>query len=160
MAITDAAPAAPALPFDPFGVWRWAAALHAPLSGAVNQAIQASLVHGLGQLGLVNIATAAAGDPALERRVVEQVASYGRQLGWVVDALDVLVRARRDQEAEPGDEAALDQVQKLRDQVEGLKRREAAERVDALVEQIRLLNSEPQADAPALDKLRAALAEG
>jgi hypothetical protein len=92
--------------------------------------------------------------------VVEQVASYGRQLGWVVDALDVLVRARRDEEAEPGDEAALDQVQKLRDQVEALKRREAAERVDALVEQIRLLNSEPQANAPALDKLRAALAEG
>jgi hypothetical protein len=156
MAITDGARSAPAVdPFDPFGMWRWATELHAPLSGAVNQAFQASLLHSLGQLGLVNINMAAAGDPALERRVVEQVASYGRQLGWVVDALDVLVRDRRDEAPEPGDEDALDQLQTLRAEVEALKRREAAERLDALVAQIRLLRGDPQVRA----RLRAALAD-
>jgi hypothetical protein len=115
MAITDGDPSAHAVrPVRPVRHLARAAALHAPLSGAVNRAIQASLLDTLGQLGLVNINMAAAGDRALEWRVVEQVASYGRQLGWVVDAVDVLVRDRRDDEPEAGDEAALHQLQTLR----------------------------------------------
>ena len=149
-------------PLDPFGVldaWSRAFQFNAPLSGAVNQAIQAALLHNLGQLGLVNITTAAAGDPALERRVVEQVASYGRQLGWVLDALDVLIRAHRGGPAAAGDERALAQVEELHGQVEALKARALAERADRLVADVRTLLEDPEGNAATLAALRAALLE-
>jgi hypothetical protein len=157
----DAARSSPApWSLDPFGLWRaWARALevHAPLSGAVNQAIETSLARSLGQLGLINITTARAGDPDLERRIVEQVASYGRQLGWLLEAVDALVRGHRGEPPQPGDEQALEQARRLRGEVDELKQRAAAERLDDLVGQIHLLRREPEANADALAALRRAL---
>jgi hypothetical protein len=161
MSDTDPAPpGSPPWPLDPFGLWEaWTRSLelHAPLSGAVNQAIEASLARSLGQLGLINITTTRAGDPDLERRIVEQVASYGRQLGWVLEAVDALVRAQRGETLDVDDERALDQLGRLRAEVDELKRRAAAERVDQLVAHIRLLRSAPEANAEALASLREAL---
>jgi hypothetical protein len=155
-----APPGTPPSPLDPFGIWEaWARSLelHAPLSGAVNQAIETSLARSLGQLGLINITTTRAGDPDLERRIIEQVASYGRQLGWVLEAVDALVRAQRGETLDVDDERALHQLGRLRAEVDELKRRAAAERVDQLVAHIRLLRSAPEANAEALASLREAL---
>jgi hypothetical protein len=161
MSDTDPAPPGPPpWPLDPFGLWEaWTRSLelHAPLSGAVNQAIEASLARSLGQLGLINITTTRAGDPDLERRIIEQVASYGRQLGWVLEAVDALVRAQRGETLDVDDERALHQLGRLRAEVDELKRRAAAERVDQLVAHIRLLRSAPEANAEALASLRQAL---
>jgi hypothetical protein len=161
MSDTDPAPpGSPPWPLDPFVLWEaWTRSLelHAPLSGAVNQAIEASLARSLGQLGLINITTTRAGDPDLERRIVEQVASYGRQLGWVLEAVDALVRAQRGETLDVDDERALHQLGRLRAEVDELKRRAAAERVDQLVAHIRLLRSAPEANAEALASLRQAL---
>jgi SepF-like predicted cell division protein (DUF552 family) len=150
----------PAWPLDPFGVWdAWARTLelHAPLSGAVNQAIEASLARSLGQLGVINISTTRSADPELERRIVEEVAGYGRQLGWVVDALAVLIDARRGRAPGADDERALDQALQLRAQVEALKQQAAADRVERLVADVRRLRREPDANAEVLAALRAAL---
>jgi hypothetical protein len=158
----DTAPASPAAwPLDPFGIWdAWAHSLefHAPLSGAVTQAIRTSLADHLGQLGLVNISTAAAGDPQLERRIVEQVASYGRQLGWVLDALDALIRAQDPARIDADDQEAFDRVSALRRDVEQLKATAAAERVERLVDDVRAMQRDPEANADVLAALRAALA--
>jgi hypothetical protein len=64
-----------------------------PFTGDVTQSINplSLWVKGGQQLGFVNINASSAGDPQLERDIVEGVASYGRQLGRVIDALDVLV---------------------------------------------------------------------
>jgi hypothetical protein len=112
----------------------------------------------LGQLGLVNISTAAAGDPQLERRIVEQVASYGRQLGWVLDALDALIRAQDPARIEADDQRAFERVRALRRDVEELKARAVAERVERLVDDVRALQRHPEANAEVLAELRAALA--
>jgi hypothetical protein len=61
-----------------------------PLSGDVTQAFNPVNWWGQ-QAGFININTSRTSNPAMERRIVEQVASYGRQLGRIVDALDVLV---------------------------------------------------------------------
>ena len=151
--------APPVLPaatvFDPFGVaeaWRrTAAAWNFPLSGPVDESA--------GQIGLVNIATAS-GDPELERRIVEQVASYGRQLGWVVDALDVLIRTAPNHPARGGDAAALERIAGLRAGVERVKRDTATERVDRLVAGVRALRADPKANADALARVRTALDGG
>ena len=50
------------------------------------------------QFGLVNISIGQTRHPEVERAVLEEVGSYGRQLGHIGDALDVLI-AHFDQSA-------------------------------------------------------------
>jgi hypothetical protein len=44
-----------------------------------------------GQFGLININTMASGDPVLENQIVQNVASYGKQLGRMMEALNVVI---------------------------------------------------------------------
>jgi len=44
------------------------------------------------QLGLINISLGQTARPELERAVLNEVGSYGRQLGRIGDALEVLIR--------------------------------------------------------------------
>ena len=44
------------------------------------------------QVGLVNINLGRSSDPELERQILEDIGSYGRQLGRLGDALRVLIR--------------------------------------------------------------------
>ncbi|MBV8687345.1 MAG: hypothetical protein JOZ90_12860 [Alphaproteobacteria bacterium] len=43
------------------------------------------------QLGLVNISLGQTAHPEIERKVLDEVGSYGRQLGRIGDALEVLI---------------------------------------------------------------------
>ncbi|WP_311270594.1 hypothetical protein [Sphingobium sp. WCS2017Hpa-17] len=45
-----------------------------------------------GQIGLVNIALGQTARPDIERTVLNDVGSYGRQIGRIGDALEVLIR--------------------------------------------------------------------
>ena len=45
----------------------------------------------MGQFGFININLAKSSDPALERRIIENVAGYGKQLGRVIEVLDALL---------------------------------------------------------------------
>jgi hypothetical protein len=150
-----------ALPVDLPALWQaWWRALgvRGPLSGDVNQAIDTSLVHAIGdQLGFININTTRAGDAQLERTITEQVASYGRQLGWLTDALDVLIRTARPPDLDPDDAAALDEVTALRAKVERAKEEAARARVDSVVADIRSLRQDPERNHDALERLRSAL---
>src|ERR671915_602434 len=70
--------------------WTW------PLGGDVTQWIRTSWIKSLSdQTGFININNVRAGDPELERRIIEDVASYGRQLGGIMEAPDVLLAPRR-----------------------------------------------------------------
>lgn len=72
--------------FDPFWMFRL------PLSGAVNQRISAPWFS-------PSLTVNYAGDPAIEDRVVTEVASYGTQLGW----LNEIVLALANKQAVPQD---------------------------------------------------------
>ena len=65
-----------------------------PLSGPVSQVFEfwADWFRSVGQIGLINVNLGAAGDEETERRILDEAGSYGRQLGQVVDALEVLIR--------------------------------------------------------------------
>ena len=66
--------------------WTW------PLGGDVTQWIRTSWIKSLSdQTGFININNVRAGDPELERRIIEDAASYGRQLGRMMEALDVVI---------------------------------------------------------------------
>ena len=146
---------------DPTALWQswWRTfGLRAPLSGDVTQAIDTSLVRGIGdQLGFININTSQAGDPALERRIVEEVASYGRQLGRLLDAVDVLIRRDTPGKLTRGDQRALDELQALRAEIDATKQRSAAGQVDRLVAEIRALRRDPEANRAALRRIEEAL---
>ncbi|MDB5329049.1 MAG: hypothetical protein JWP03_200 [Phycisphaerales bacterium] len=53
------------------------------------------------QMGFININTQASGDPPLEAQIVERVASYGRQLGRIGEALEVLLKAMKLDDGNP-----------------------------------------------------------
>jgi hypothetical protein len=95
-----------------------------PLSGDVNQAINpwhwwfGSLSQ---QTGFININAVESGDPQLERRIIEDVASYGRQLGWIIEALEVLIGRVDGAGLGPLERGALDQIGDLARRIEALK---------------------------------------
>jgi hypothetical protein len=65
-----------------------------PLSGDVNQNINpwTWFFRNVGnQFGIFNINLGQSSDPELEERILEQVGSYGKQLGQLGDALRVLI---------------------------------------------------------------------
>ncbi|MDR3428374.1 hypothetical protein [Silvimonas sp.] len=70
-------------------------AVNLPLSGAVTQTINPwtayfSLMGS--QFGLINVNLGTSSNPAIEQEVLQDVASYGKQLGRMGDVLAVLVR--------------------------------------------------------------------
>jgi hypothetical protein len=77
-----------------------------------------------GQFGLLNLNVGRTSDPAAEREIVEDVASYGRQLGRIGDALQVLLdhfEAKRELTEKERD--AIDSLRCLLREVRKVKRR-------------------------------------
>lgn len=64
-----------------------------PFSGDVMQSINpwTFFVRQMGQIGFININLARTPAPETEQAILEGVGSYGRQIGRIADALDVLV---------------------------------------------------------------------
>ena len=64
-----------------------------PLSGDVTQALWTAFMSPFNnQVGLINVSLGQSSAPAVEKQVLDQVGSYGRQLGRIADALAVLVK--------------------------------------------------------------------
>jgi len=147
-------------PADLWQTWWRMFGVRFPLSGdAVQGDIEPALVRG-GQLGFLNINTTRAGDPDLERQIITEVASYGRQLGRLVNAVGVLSRHQDRDDLTADDQHALDQLQELADQIDATKTRAAAERIDHIVADVKALRADPEANRDALRLLREVLAEG
>ena len=95
-----------------------------PLSGDVTQAINpwswwlGSLS---AQTGFININNVRSGDPALERRIIEDVASYGRQLGWIIEAMQVLIARTGAEGLSAVQAGALVQIEELARRIDALK---------------------------------------
>ncbi len=67
--------------------------IRAPLGGAVTQTFDmwSNWFQNVGQVGLINIDLGRTKKPDLERQILSEVGSYGRQIGRISEALDVLV---------------------------------------------------------------------
>ena len=88
----------------------YAPQIHWPLSGAVTQDISPALLQ-------------CAGDAQVERRVLGEVASYGKQIGVLTDLLcDLAASVPPDSLSDKG-RHALAQLADLREKVEALKPR-------------------------------------
>ncbi|MGB4914080.1 MAG: hypothetical protein WBO95_18510 [Candidatus Dechloromonas phosphoritropha] len=92
---------------NPFSAWQ---AVQLPLSGDVNQAINPwswTFGSASSQVGLVNINLGRSSDPELEQEVLDEVGSYGKQLGRIGDALAVLIRHVKLEDLDTGERDAL-----------------------------------------------------
>ncbi|MFD2173966.1 hypothetical protein [Rhodobacter lacus] len=93
----------------------------APFGGAVTQAFEiwSNWFENVGQIGFINIDLGRTEEPELERRILDEVGSYGRQIGRMSEALDVLI-----------DQANLDRTKLSKAQIAALNDfREMVERV-------------------------------
>ena len=61
-----------------------------------------------GQFGLINIDLGGAGDSDLERKILKSVGSYGRQIGRIGDALEVILKHVKLEDLNPDEQDALD----------------------------------------------------
>jgi hypothetical protein len=75
-----------------------------------------------GQVGLFNINLGVAGNPALEERILDEVGSYGRQLGRMGDALKVLIDQLDESRLKPEQKAAIDALRLQLEHVDVIKR--------------------------------------
>ncbi|MGH3865867.1 MAG: hypothetical protein ACRDQ4_06940 [Pseudonocardiaceae bacterium] len=139
-------------PLNPWQAWLSMFGIRAPLSGNVTQDIAPSI-------GLVNINETRSGDPGLEHRIITQVASYGRQLGWLLEAVDVLARQQSRHGLDEVDIRALDQIDKLAERVAAVKEQKALDHVDRIVSEVQALSRDPDANAEAIRRVREALPE-
>ena len=73
-------------------------------------------------MGLFNINLGSSGDPALEERILAEVGSYGRQLGRLGDALNVLLAHVDLGALKPEERKAIDALKLQLEHVEVIKR--------------------------------------
>lgn len=122
----------------------WATgALRAPLSGDVTQDISPFT-----NLFSPQVALNFAGDPRIEQDVVSEVASYGRQLGVLTEALLAV--------AGDSDDPAVRRLRAMQADVEAVKARHASDpRAAAEQAMARLRREDPAAFAVLLERLSA-----
>ena len=105
--------------------------LHLPLSGDVSQTINpwTWFVKTVGsQFGLININLGKSSDPALEEQILDEVGTYGRQLGQMGDALEVLLDHVKLDDLTPGQRKAITAFRYQLDEVNRLKEQRKAQR--------------------------------
>jgi hypothetical protein len=100
-----------------------------PLSGDVTQAINPwnwSLKSWGSQFGLVNINLGKSADPELEQQILDEVGTYGRQLGRMGDVLAVLLKHLDPKKLSEGEKKSIMAFELQLEEVARLKSRRAA----------------------------------
>lgn len=107
---------------NPLSAWQ---SFQMPLSGDVTQPWSWAFGPTTTQLGLFNINLGRSGNPQIEQDVLDEVGSYGKQLGCIGDALAVLIKHVKLDELSP---AEHDAITKLRFQLEAVEQIKAGHR--------------------------------
>ncbi len=127
-------------------LWFWAPQIHFPWSGSVAQQIEPNLGWFFGAI------RPGAGDGVVEREAFD-VASYGKQLGLISEAL--LGLSGRGAVTQEQANAALERLEEIRLKIESVKNNRAAVAVDSLSAQLEALrNSQPAAFAQLAQKFQ------
>jgi len=97
-----------------------------PLSGNVTQSINpwTWLFNPVGsQFGVVNVNLGQSSDPEMEQRILEDVGSYGKQLGRIGDVLRILVNHVKLEKLTAEEKRAIDELREQLDEIDKVKGR-------------------------------------
>jgi hypothetical protein len=100
--------------------------LQMPLSGDVHQTLNPWnwFLNAMGsQLGLININMGKSSDPGLERAILEEVGTYGRQLGRLSEALEVLLNHVKLENLKPDERKKITAFLYLQEEIAAVKSR-------------------------------------
>lgn len=100
--------------------------LQMPLSGNVSQIINPwNWFFGAmdSQLGLININLGKSSDPSLEQTILREVGTYGRQLGRLGEALEVLLNHVKLDDLDPEERKKINAFLYLQDEIAAVKKR-------------------------------------
>jgi hypothetical protein len=99
------------------------ATIKTPLGGDVSQFIApwSWFVRQAGQLGLINVSFGHTPAPDVEAQVLEDVGSYGRQLGRLADAVEVLIATLDRNSLSPEQQVAISAFETQLKEVRGVK---------------------------------------
>jgi hypothetical protein len=75
-----------------------------------------------GQVGLFNVNLGTSGDPAVEARVLDEVGSYGRQLGRIGDVMGILIDRLDASSLSPDERQAVEALRLQLQHVDVIKR--------------------------------------
>lgn len=95
-----------------------------PLSGPVTQTINpwtAYLTAMGSQIGLINVNVGNSSDPNIEKDALSSVASYGKQLGRIGDALIVLLNHLHLKDLSEGEASAIRDLTCMLDEIANVK---------------------------------------
>jgi len=116
---------------------------------------------GTDQIGLINISGTASAKPAVEADIIENVATYGRQLGRMSDVLQAMLAQMHPDRWSPAEQEAVAQFRDMTAKIAAVKAGHIAPtegNVDQLIAGIESLRETDAAEyARIRDKLRAKL---
>ena len=102
-----------------------------PLSGNVTQTINPWTMffnHIGSQMGLINVNLGTSSNPAVEEQVLSDVASYGKQLGRIEDALAVLLAHFKPERAlTKAEDKAIRDLKRMVEDIADIKHRHSGE---------------------------------
>ena len=117
-----------------------------PLAGDVTQTINPWtwwVRAAFGQIGFININEGNSGDAALEQRITREVASYGRQLGWISETLAVVLRHAKYGDLSDDERDSIAQFKRMLVHIDAIKaghsRAVATDEIDRLVRAVESL---------------------
>lgn len=101
------------------------------------------------QMGFINVKNVMSSDSRIEQEIVEDVASYGRQLGQIADVLKVLIKQPDMEDLKPGEKQIVSRFEAMVLEIERVKKKwKTPEKIlaelDSMLTQIREL----KADSP------------
>ena len=101
-----------------------------PLSGGVTQSFPWSFnfAPSLSALGPVNVSLGSSSDPELEREILDQVGTYGCQLGQMGDVIRILLRRFRLDDLSPQESDAVEAFYAQIEAIDRLKRKRSREK--------------------------------
>jgi gas vesicle protein len=118
-------------------VFNWSPVVHWPLSGPVRQLIAPETDWFFGRIRPEQ------GDARIEQRVVEDVASYGRQIGLISE---LLVELAGDAELSAQGRETLDRLKGIAKQVDEVKQDEQRQRRERLKQELQALQTRDAED--------------
>ncbi len=104
--------------------------LQIPVSNSLTQTINPWTwflgIKGNSQFGLININLGKSSDPALEQTILDEVGTYGRQLGRLGEALEVLLNHVKLENLKPDERKVITAFLYQQDEIASIKARPRA----------------------------------